>query len=223
MDFILMYFNLSTIFMTEKINLKIKNTPQLWIFLMANIFILCAVIFPTYFMKINNGFNILSMLKALGTSIAPLLLFILNGLLSSHQKAVLVFWKLKDPLPGSEAFSKLSKNDSRIDRTKLKEVYGTLPKNPEQQNKLWYKIYRKNCDEIVIRDSHRAFLLARDLTSLCILFVIFLGLPALIIGEWPINLYYFIYLILQFLIIAIGGQNRGQRFVTNVLAAESCS
>lgn len=175
-----------------------------------------------YFKTLTTGVDIVFILKVLGVSIAPLLLFLLNGLISSHQKAVLVFWKLKNPLPGSEAFSKLSKNDTRIDRAKLKSVYGSLPKSPIEQNKLWYKIYKKNSSNTIVSDSHRALLLARDLTSLCVLFVIFLGIPVLIIGQWPISLYYFLGLLLQYVIVVIGAQNRGRRLVTNVLAIESC-
>ncbi len=209
--------------MEKEPNLKIKNAPQLWVLLSANILILCGLIFPSYFKTLTTGFDIAFLLKALGASIAPLLLFLLNGIISSHQKAVLVFWKLKNPLPGSEAFSKLSKNDTRIDRAKLKNVYGSLPKSPIEQNKLWYNIYKKNSSSMIVSESHRAFLLARDLTSLCVLFVIFLGIPVLIIGQWPISLYYFLGLLLQYLIVVIGAQNRGRRFVTNVLAIESCN
>ncbi len=208
--------------MEKEPNLKIKNVPQLRVFLAANILIPCGLIFPAYFKTLTTGVDIVFILKVLGVSIAPLLLFLLNGLISSHQKAVLVFWKLKNPLPGSEAFSKLSKNDTRIDRAKLKSVYGSLPKSPIEQNKLWYKIYKKNSSNTIVSDSHRAFLLARDLTSLCVLFVIFLGIPVLIIGQWPISLYYFLGLLLQYVIVVIGAQNRGRRLVTNVLAIESC-
>lgn len=205
--------------MEKEPNLKIKNAPQLWVFLSANILILCGLVLPEYFTK---DFDIVFIIKALGVSIAPLLLFLLNGLISSHQKAILVFWKLKNPLPGSEAFSKLSKNDTRIDRAKLKSLYGSLPKSPIEQNKLWYKIYKKNSSNTIVSDSHRAFLLARDLASLCVLFVIILGIPVLIIGQWPINLYYFLGLLLQYAVVIIGAQNRGRRLVTNVLAIESC-
>lgn len=207
--------------MEKEVNLKTKNTPQLWILLSANILIIAGIIFPVYFKELSNEFNILFILKGLGVSIAPLLLFIFNGLISSNQKAILVFWKLKNPLPGSEAFSKLSKKDTRIDREKLKEIYGILPKKPSEQNRLWYKIYKKNCLDIVISESHRAFLLGRDLTSLCFLFDVFIGLPVIIFGKWPISIYYFTFLVFQYLIVIIGAQNRGRRFVTNVLAAET--
>ncbi|MDQ1166414.1 hypothetical protein [Flavobacterium sp. SORGH_AS_0622] len=207
--------------MEKEINLKAKNTPQLWILLSANILIILAVVFHAEFRDLQKDFDILFIFKSLGASIAPLILFLLNGFVSSHQKAILVFWKLKDPLPGSEAFSKLSRQDTRIDRKKLKQLYGILPKKPSEQNKLWYKIYKKHVSNLIISESHRAFLLARDLTSMCFLFVLFLGIPVLIIIESPTNISYFIYLILQYFFVVIGAKNRGRRFVTNVLAEET--
>lgn len=207
--------------MEKEINLKAKNTPQLWIMLSANILMLSGIIFPTYLMETMQQFNIFSIIKILGATIAPLLLFLLNGILSSNQKAVLVFWKLKNPLPGSVAFTRISKQDSRIDRKKLKEIHGTLPKNPADQNKLWYKIYKKHNLDIVISESHRGFLLARDLTSLCFLFIIFLGIPVLAKISAPINIIYFSFLIFQYILVVVNAKNRGQRFVANVLAEES--
>jgi hypothetical protein len=207
--------------MEKEKNLKAQNTPQLWVFLSANILFLFGMIFPAYFIELPKEFDLILIFKVLGASIAPLLLFLLNGLLSSHQKAILVFWRFKHPLPGSEAFTKLSKNDHRIDRDKLKEIHGTLPKGPKQQNKLWYRIYKKNSSSLIIQASQGGFLLARDLTSLAVLFVIFLGIPVLIIATWPINFYYLILLILQYLVISRGARIRGRRFVNNVLAIES--
>ncbi|WP_163517949.1 hypothetical protein [Gelidibacter japonicus] len=209
--------------MSNEINLKAKNTPQLWVFLSANMLFLFGMFFPEYFLELTNNFNIFLILKILGVSIAPLLLFLLNGLLPSTVKAILVYWKLKYPLPGSRAFSKLSKKDHRVNRNKLKQTYGNLPTSPSHQNRLWYQIYRKNSSEVIVQNSHKAFLLARDLTSLSVLFLIFLGIPVLILGSCPLNVIYFFILLLQYLIVCINAQNRGIRFVTNVLALESSS
>ncbi len=207
--------------MEKDINLKVKNTPQLWVLLSANILIILAVVFHTQFKDFQKELDILFIFKSLGASIAPLILFLLNGFVSSHQKAVLVFWKLKNPLPGSQAFSEISRQDTRIDRKKLKQLYGTLPKKPAEQNMLWYKIYKKNTSNIIISESHRAFLLARDLTSMCFLFLLFLGIPVIFAIESPANIFYFIFLVLQYFLVVIGAKNRGRRFVANVLAEET--
>lgn len=177
--------------------------------------------FPAHFAKLAKEFDIVFVIKTLGMFIAPLILFLLNGLLSSHQKAVLVFWKISNPLPGSEAFSKISKTDTRIDRKKLKISHGSFPKKASDQNKLWYKIYKKNSADLIVSESHRAFLLARDLTSLSFLFLIFIGLPILWSEKWPLSFFYFIILISQYLLVRLGAKNRGRRFVSNVLAIES--
>ncbi|WP_439490218.1 hypothetical protein [Algoriphagus sp.] len=202
-------------------NLKAKNTPQLWVFVIGNICFLFWMIFPNYLNELSKEIDILTFLKMLGYAIAPILLFLLNGLVSSDQKAVLVYWRFKDPLPGAEAFTKLSKKDYRINRGKLKEIYGVLPKGPKQQNKLWYKIYQKNSSNLIIQASQGGFLLARDLTSLSVLFVLFLGVPVLIIGSWPISFFYFGVLVLQYLVVCRVAQIKGRRFVNNVLAIES--
>jgi hypothetical protein len=209
--------------MENQINLKMKNTPQLWVFLSANILFLCSMFFPAYFTKLANDFDIVFVVKTLGLLIAPLILFLLNGLLSPHQKAILVFWKISNPLPGSEAFSNISKTDTRIDREKLKISYGSFPKKPSEQNKMWYKIYKKNSSNLIVADSHRAFLLARDLTSLSFLFVLFIGLPICWSEKWPLSVYYLLILVVQYVLVRLGAKNRGRRFVANVLAIESNS
>ncbi|MDO3423480.1 hypothetical protein QWT87_01180 [Chryseobacterium sp. APV1] len=203
--------------MQNEVNLKSKNTTLLWVFLAANIIIILTLIFPKFLEK----FDVLLWTKTIGASIAPIILFLLNGLLSSHQKAIIIFWKLQDPLPGSMAFSELSKKDSRIDAKQLKNTFGNLPKKPSEQNKLWYKIYRKNSTNAVVVGSHRAFLLARDLTSLSFLLMFCMGALALFFIQPVYKYYYMLFLIMQYFANLINARNRGKRFVTNVLAVES--
>lgn len=203
--------------MQNEVNLKSKNTTLLWVFLAANIIIIITLIFPKFLEK----FDVLLWTKTIGVSIAPIILFLINGLLSSHQKAIIIFWKLKDPLPGSRAFSELSKKDPRIDTKLLKSKFGNFPKNSTEQNKYWYKIYRKNATNIIVKESHRAFLLARDLTSLSFLMMFVMGVIALLLIHSTLNYYYLLFLIIQYFTNLINARNRGRRFVTNVLAVES--
>ncbi|WP_426480180.1 hypothetical protein [Chryseobacterium sp. R2ACT005] len=203
--------------MAEEVNLKTKNTTLLWVFLAANIIILFIIFFPHYLKQ----FDIILLIRTIGASIAPILLFLLNGLLTSHQKAILVFWKLNDPLPGSIAFSKLCIKDSRIDIKSLKSKYGQFPRKNSEQNKLWYKLYKKNSANLIVTESHRAFLLARDLTSLSFLFIVFTGMLVLIFMHDDSKFYYVGFLFIQYLANVINAQNRGKRFVSNVLAVES--
>lgn len=203
--------------MQNEVNLKNKNTTLLWVFLAANIIIILTISFPNFL----EQFDIILWTKTIGASIAPVILFLLNGLLSSHQKAIIIFWKLKDPLPGSIAFSELSKKDSRIDIKQLKSKFGIFPRKPSEQNKLWYNIYRKNSSNMLVTESHRAFLLARDLTSLSLLLLLVMGGLALIYISPTIMYYYILFLIIQYFANLVNARNRGKRFVTNVLAVES--
>lgn len=79
-------------------------------------------------------------------------------------KARLIFWRWKDPLPGSEAFSRWMKLDSRIDENQVRLKHGPLPVKRERQNALWYKMYRVVADEISVSDASKQYLLYRDAT-----------------------------------------------------------
>lgn len=212
MAFTHIFFN-----MQNEVNLKSKNTTLLWVFLAANVIIILTISFPNFV----EQFDIILWTKTIGASIAPVILFLFNGLLSSHQKAIIIFWRLKDPLPGSRAFSELIKKDSRIDIKKLKSKFGIFPRKASEQNKLWYHIYRQNASNILVTESHGAFLLARDLTSLSFLLMLVMGVLALAYISPIIKYYYFLFLIIQYFANLVNARNRGQRFVTNVLAVES--
>lgn len=207
---------------TEK-NLKKMNNSYLWTFFIFNAVIFFGLFFAINFELIMTDFKSIVTYRSAGILIAPLLLFILNGILSSNQKAILVFWRIKHPLPGSRAFSLHAKKDTRIDMNQLEQLYGILPFSPEEQNSLWYRIYKKNSTEISVYQSQKEFLLARDLVSMTFLYIVCAGLPMLFIATWPLNLYYLIFLSIEFLILVRIAQNHGSRFVTNVLAVESAT
>ena len=47
--------------------------------------------------------------------VLPLATLILDGIVTSDFKAVLVYWKWRDPLPGHEAFTVHGRKDRRVD------------------------------------------------------------------------------------------------------------
>ena len=96
----------------------------------------------------------------------PLATLILDGIVTSEFKAVLVYWKWKNPLPGHEAFTVHGKQDGRFDMKALEELHGPLPKDPAEQNQLWYKLSKLTADRPSVDEAHYAWLLARDLTNL---------------------------------------------------------
>ena len=151
----------------------------------------------------------------------PLLSIILRGILSENQKNVLVFWRLKNPLPGCRAFSCLIGKDARITRTNLEHNLGVLPTEPSEQNTLWFDVYKKHQNKTIVLNSHGVYLLTRDMTSISsILFVLFtIGVIFSSISISTTTIYACA-LAMQYLFISIAARNYGNRFVLNVLSAE---
>lgn len=154
--------------------------------------------------------------------LTPILVFVLVSVISSDMKARLVFWRWRHALPGHRAFSVLLKRDARIDRDKLKSTLGEFPRGPRDQNALWYSIYKRHTASPVVAESHRQFLLARDLTVVACLFALG-GTVGLILGGCGVlpTLSYGILMLVQYAVLAVVAQNLGNRFVCNVLAEHS--
>lgn len=205
----------------NEISLKQKNAPYLWSFFCFNLTVFLIVFYSIYIDALSENYKALFTLRTLGISIAPLLLFVVNGLLTSNQKAIIVFWRLKNVLPGNRAFSVHALEDDRINYGLLKKLYPDIPVNAKQQNNLWYKIYKTHCEEITVKKSHKDFLLGRDLASLSFLFLLFIGFPVFFLSDLFYKWYYIILLIVQYLIMVRLAQNHGRKLVKNVLALES--
>src|SRR5690606_23973690 len=115
--------------------------PYLWTFFIFNAVVFLGLFFAVNFDAITNDFRSIVTFRTSGILIAPLILFALNGILSSNQKAILVFWRIKNPLPASRAFSVHAQKDTRVNMDQIRVLHHPLPSLPEQQNSLWYKIY----------------------------------------------------------------------------------
>ena len=153
----------------------------------------------------------------------PLIAVFLNDLLPSNAKASIVFWRIKDALPGHRAFSEHAETDPRIDIAALKKKIGDIPQSAREQNTSWYRLFQKHKSNVVVNDSHKRFLLFRDSASLTLLILLIawiasalskvpFGPQAVTVGG----------LTIQFLWLAISARNTGIRLVQNVLALESC-
>ena len=143
-------------------------------------------------------------------------------MLPQDLKATLVYWKIKQALPGHEAFSKYGPADSRVDMASLRKNVGALPTDPREQNSLWYKLYRKVGSEVGVMDSHKAFLLFRDMAAISILLAIAVPITFLLVGVQVFVVWWALALFLgQYFITAIAARNTGIRFVGTVLAEHS--
>lgn len=207
---------------------NIKNYSQhLWIFISINFILFIAVILNKDFNFINEIYKNIFLGEGVLVALSTIATFILNGLLSSKFKTKLVFWRRNNIYPACRVFTDLIYEDDRIDNSILVNKHGELPNDPKYQNSLWYQIYKKHEFDPMIFNSHRNYLLSRDLTGLSFVFLLTYSIAASIaffIINVSINYYilYLFYLIVQYLIISLVGRNLGKRFVCNVIAKE-CS
>lgn len=207
--------------MTQDKTLKDTNRINLIIYLVLN-FLFFAILSGLTNIRVGEWDDLLSKWLAPGGIIIGILYFIsivLEGLISSDIKAVLVFWRIKNPLPGTRAFSDIAVKDPRIDMNAVRRLFpGKLPEDPKEQNTAWFSLYKKYGSMGNILEVHKAFLLTRDLASLTVVLV-----PVSLIGY--ILLHFGLSLILVhlsvllglYLVTAISSRNYGNRFVANVL------
>jgi len=150
---------------------------------------------------------------------AFLLVIILEGLIPTHLKSMLVFWRWRHPLPGCRAFTELDPKDARIGKAELQRVLGPLPRNPEDQNRLWFKLSQQYADRPSVLQAHRQYLLTRELASFSALLFVVLPIVLVTVGSTrALVISYSVLLLFQYVITALAGKNYGKEFVNNVLA-----
>lgn len=203
--------------------LKDEYKKSLWIFIAANIAIFWGVwVTGVIFGKATN--EILSTLlspKAFFLPLVPILTTALSGFLPQTVKEVIVFFRFKNRLPGCRAFSIWAHRDLRIDPDALVKKHGILPKDPFQENRLWYSIYKVHQNEPIILTSHKDYLMLRDFASVAVIFL-FAGTLSIWFApcNYSIKAAYIVVLFAQSLLLQFSARNYGVRFVTNVLSAE---
>ncbi len=203
---------------------RIKDTYQkhLWAFISVNILIFWSIFLygSINFNKIKLSLYEFASVKSLIFILSPIITLVLNGIMANSIKEIIVFWKVKNRLPGCRAFSHFAIRDPRINIESLKNKIGEFPKEPDEQNRVWYSLYKQYESDEVVRGSHRDFLLTRDLTSLSFLFLVIFGSISIFYVNSIVSMYLF-YLIIQYLILSFSSRNYGNRFVCNVLAKAS--
>jgi hypothetical protein len=153
------------------------------------------------------------------------LYLLLIRLVPTELKEILVFWRLKDRLPGHRAFTVFAKKEARISTKKLKRIHGSLPRSGEKQNELWYSIYRKHREADEVRDAHKNYLLYRELTYINLAIGLLLLMPSVLLSllDFEIGLILIGVTALVSFALALNAQNSAKRMVQNVLALESSS
>lgn len=200
-------------------SLKSVNAVPYAGFLIANLLLFGGLI---VFGVPGSPLDLAQRAAAPGT-VACILALALNAFVPAWLKHVLVFWRVKDALPGHRAFSELVGTDPRIDVTRLKQKCGgAFPASPADQNTFWYRLLHKHEEHPAVADAHRRFLALRDMATSALLLAVFLSLAAGILKVdamfYPVL---FAVLSIEYLILRVGAVNEAERLVCNVLAREA--
>jgi hypothetical protein len=204
-------------------SLKEGNRKQLWSTFSANAIVFYAVLQSDKLVVSGIRSLLGGAANLLSAGIALVVTSVINGLLSADMKARLVFMRWKHALPGHRAFSKYAVSDPRVDPELLKRALdGEVPFGTEIENRAWYRIYRQYESDPAIQQVHREFLFTRDYTAFAAMFLVVCGPASLIVlHSWRTPVGYYVFLLLQFILVRQAASTYGARMITTVLAYKS--
>lgn len=202
--------------------LKSQNATWVWGVAVADALALVAFAFPAV---VDQAASWLASGSRLGgAAIVPVAVLLLTSLVPSDVKATLVFWRIKEVLPGHRAFSIFVQKDSRIDIERLRTVVGQFPEAPREQNTLWYRLFKQVESDAGVSQAHRHFLLFRDLAALSFILMIAAPIVLLMVGAAPEAAKFALWImVVQYLATATAARFQGERLVCNVLALQGAS
>lgn len=145
-----------------------------------------------------------------------------DSLLGSHPKNVLVFWRIKNPLPGCRAFTNANLySDHRINRERLRDaVGGKFPRSARDQNSLWYDLHRKGDGDNITLGLGYQFILNRDLAWFSIVLALLSLAEAVLLRSGSSTLLVILFVLLYGL-FARAAVVSGHKLVNQVLASAS--
>ena len=191
-----------------------------WLIFLAalDVLILLLVLFPEALtgraLASTPGFG-----RLMAVALIPVPTLLLGVALPNGLKVILIYWRIRYASPEHRAFTEHAAADPRVDTGALRENVGALPDDPEAQNKLWRKLYHQVDMVVTVVESHRAYLLFRDMAAISF-FVLVFALTALIVMHarqaqvWGCATIFF----MQYVATAWTARRSGIRFVGAVLA-----
>ena len=201
------------------VSLKGQNSPGLYALMAANLALFYGVVQHDVILAGNWAEAARRLGEVVHAGIGIALTGVLNAQLPADAKARIVFLRWRDPLPGSEAFTKHGPSDPRVDMAALERAFGPLPTAPREQNALWYKMYKSAVSEPAVSQVHRVFLFTRDYACLSLFALAVLGVAGFVqIPSRATAIRFLAVLAAQFLLARRAARNHGVRFVTTVLA-----
>lgn len=201
-------------------SLKAQNMK--WLVLLAVLDMIVVFLFVAPEIVKEATWNQLGVMRGLAVTVLPVVVLLLIGLLSHHVKAILVYWRIKNPMPACEAFTRHGPGDIRIDMAALKKIVGELPTDPTEQNRKWFKLYKMVGDDKAVVEAHKMYLMYRDMAAM--------SLPLIVLV--PIGLYFggattsalwiaVLFFGMQLAVCSMAARNSGTRLVCTVLSVHS--
>lgn len=201
----------------------IKEENRKWLigylFLNIIIFAIFAGFIKPTFTDMNEFLSKLKDPKGIISLVSLIFSIVIEGVLNNPIKEFLVFWRIKNRLPGHRAFTEIGPKDARVNMEKVKTLFPeNLPSDPKPQNNEWFSLYKKYSDERRVFYSHKAFLMTRDLTALTASVMPLSFIGHIITGtQWHMIGYHMLVLLGMLILISVSSRNYGNRFVANVL------
>lgn len=201
---------------------SLKSLNMKWLVLLAAADVLLVLLFMAPEVLIGRTLSQLGIGRVLSTTVMPIIVLLIVNVLPHDVKSMLVYWKPRGVLPGSEAFTKYGPGDHRIDMAALKKNVGALPTDPSEQNAKWYKLYKQVPNELEVAEAHKLFLMYRDMAVMSLPLVVLVPLSlhfadASASAPWLTAVVF----VVQYLLTAFSARWSGIRFVCNVLAVHS--
>ncbi len=206
--------------MTAGASLKSKNLRWLCAVAAFDIAVLGLLVTPS--LPDLASISGIALARAASAFFLPVIVLLVTSIADSNLKAVLIFWRFKNVLPGHRAFSLYAANDARIDLNALRANVGPFPTDLREQNSRWFKLYRMVDSEPSVIEAHKNYLLFRDLAFISAVLTISVPISFYALGvtagfSWATA----VFLAIQYAFTALAARNSGVRFVTNVLAIHS--
>jgi hypothetical protein len=201
---------------------SLKSLNMKWLVALAFLDVLIGVLLiaPQHFG--SASITQLAVSRGVFAVVLPVLVLLIVNALPHDLKSMLVYWKPRGVVPGSEAFTKHGPGDNRIDMISLKKHVGRLPTDPAEQNSRWYKLYKMVANESEVLEAHKLFLMYRDMAVMSLPLCVLVPAAAYGMGaSTKATALAAVLLIAQYLLAAMSARWSGIRFVCNVLAIHS--
>ncbi|WP_175673288.1 hypothetical protein [Burkholderia ambifaria] len=198
---------------------SLKRRNMLWLVAVGIVDVIALLVLVFHRPLADFSADKIAVLRSSLTVLLPVPILFLSYSLSHTQKAIIVFWRLRNPMPGSRAFSVHAPADSRIDLVALKTNVGAFPDDEHAQNAMWYRLYKLVENDTAVLESHQNYLMFRDIAAMSILLAPLAPVVLFVLGSAIATMVWSgVFFIAQYLIAAIAAKNNGIRFVQNVLA-----